>query len=253
MTSFEISLITLGFLVAGVLLGMGLQFPLPDHHLSPGAENTIKLGTGIVATMSALILGLLISSSKNSFDAVNSSIARDGAKVIELDYLLAGYGPETMPLRKKIKQTITARVQKLWPAKSGTDMSMDEMDKSTALLDLQRDIAEYSPRTPAQKSIIDRAQIISSELWQSRLLLIEQQQEPVPVVFVTLLVFWLTLLFLCIGLFAPRNLTVFSILTICALAISSAIFLILEMSHPLQGFIKVSNAPVLKALELMGR
>ena len=96
------------------------------------------------------------------------------------------------------------------------------------------------------------AQIIA-EIWQNRLLIMEQQQTPIPPVFLALLVFWLALLFMSFGLFAPRNTTVIALLLVCAFSASSAIFLILEMSHPLDGSIKVSSAPMVKALELIGQ
>jgi hypothetical protein len=99
MSSLEISLIVLGCLVAGTALGMWFQHKLPELHLSKESQETVKLGAGMIAIMSALILGLLVSSAKNSFDAMNTSIAQIGAKIIQLDHLLAEYGPEAQPLR----------------------------------------------------------------------------------------------------------------------------------------------------------
>ena len=106
MSSFEISLIALVCLVGGFLLGVWLQFLLPEHHLSDDSKDTVKLGSGMVATMSALILGLLVSSAKNSFDAVNLSIAQNGAKIVQLDHLLAEYGPETHAIRDQLKESV---------------------------------------------------------------------------------------------------------------------------------------------------
>lgn len=249
MNSLEISLITLGCLGGGTLLGMWFQYLLPEHHLSKSSQDTVKLGAGMVATMSALILGLLVSSAKSSFDAMNTSIAVNGAKLIQLDHLLAQYGPETKPIRVALKQSIAERVEKIWGGGGG----IQTVEKSTAMLDLQNQLHQLSPPTDGQKAILAQAQQIITEIWQNRLLMLEQQAAPVPVVFLVLLVFWLTLLFLSFGLFAPRNATVCSVLFVCAVSVSSAIFLILEMNHPLDGYIKVSSAPMLKALELMGR
>lgn len=88
---------------------------------------------------------------------------------------------------------------------------------------------------------------------QTRLLLVEQQQNELPSIFLVLLIFWLTGLFISFGLFAPRNGTVLAVLLICALSVSSAIFLVLEMNRPLDGFIKVSSAPLRKAVELISK
>ncbi|MGO8838020.1 MAG: hypothetical protein ACLQAH_04535 [Limisphaerales bacterium] len=120
MSSFEISLFVFLCLVAGFLLGMWLQFRLPDHHLSKESQDTIKLGAGMVATMSALILGLLVSSAKSSFDTVNTSIAQNGARIIQLDQLLAEYGPEARACRNQLKASVAERVEKVWGKSSST-------------------------------------------------------------------------------------------------------------------------------------
>lgn len=85
------------------------------------------------------------------------------------------------------------------------------------------------------------------------MLLIEQMQNELPRPFLVVLIFWLTMLFASFGLFAPRNGTVIAVLLICACSVSAAIFLVLEMNQPLEGSIKVSSAPMLKALEHLGR
>jgi hypothetical protein len=249
MSSLEISLIALGCLVAGVLLGMWFQYLLPEHHLSKESQETVKLGAGMIATMSALILGLLVSSAKSSFDAMSLSIAVTGAKIIQLDHVLAEYGPETKPLREQLKQSLAARIEKIWGAQGG----MLAVEKSTTIQETQQRLRELSPQTDWQKAILAQAQQLSTDVWQNRLLMVEQQQEPVPTVFLVLLVFWLTLLFASFGLFAPPNLTVFGVLLVCALSVASAVFLILEMSHPLDGYIKVSSAPLIKVLEMIGK
>ena len=252
MSSIAISFITLLCLVAGFCLGLWLQCRLPDHHLSKESQDTVKLGAGMVATMSALILGLLVSSAKSSFDAVNVSIAQNGACIIQLDRLLADYGPETGGIRDQLKNSVAERVAKVWGHAMPGESGLRAVEKSTAMLDLQSALRLLKPESELQKSVVSQAQQICSSIWANRLLILEEQQEPVPPVFLVLLIFWLALLFLSFGLFAPGNITVFSVLLVCAVSVSSAVFLILEMSHPLDGFIKVSSAPLLKALELIG-
>jgi len=253
MSSLEISLIVLLCLVAGVALGMWLQYLLPNHHLSKESQDTVKVGAGMVATMSALVLGLLVSSAKSSFDAVNFSIAQYGAKIIQFEQLLAQYGPETRAIRDQLKQSVAERVQKVWGKSSAGDSGLHAVERGTTIQELQASLRAMSPQNDAQKNLLTQCQQISNEVWQSRLLIMEQQQTPVPVVFLVLLVFWLTLLFTSFGLFAPRNTTVGAVLLVCAFSVASAVFLILEMSHPLDGIIRVSSAPLLKALELIGR
>ncbi len=253
MSSLAASLITLGCLIGGSLLGLAFQLLLPKHHLSKESQDTVKLGAGMVATMSALILGLLVSSAKSSFDNMNASISQSGAKIIQLDHLLADYGLETKPFRAQMKRSMAGRVRQIWAdSKTGAPGGLQAVEKSTAVLDIQSLLRELNPATESQKSILNQAQQILTDLWQRRLLVIEEQQQPVPAVFLALLIFWLTILFMTFGLFAPRNATVFAVLLVCALSVSSAVFLILEMSHPLDGCIRASNAPLVKALEVIG-
>ena len=118
---------------------------------------------------------------------------------------------------------------------------------------LQGKLRELTPKNDLQKSLLAQASQISSDVLQTRLLLMEGQQNTLPSPFLVLLISWLTGLFLSFGLFAPPNGTVLAVLLICALSVSSAIFLVLEMNRPLDGFIKASNAPLRKAVELIGK
>ena len=127
---------------------------------------------------------------------------------------------------------------------------METLDRPKAL---QATLRELTPRSDLQKSLLGQASQISSDVLQTRLLLVEQQQNELPPAFLVLLIFWLTGLFISFGLFAPRNGTVLAVLLICAFSVSSAIFLVLEMNRPLDGFIKASNAPLRKAVELIGK
>ena len=127
---------------------------------------------------------------------------------------------------------------------------METLDRPKAL---QAKLRELTPSNDLQKSLLAQASQISGDVLQTRLLLMEAQQNTLPPVFLVLLILWLTGLFISFGLFAPRNGTVLAVLLICALSVSSAIFLVLEMNRPLDGFIKASNAPLRKAVELIGK
>jgi len=253
MSSLEISFITVFCLIGGVVLGMGLQQLLPNHHLSKESQDTVKLGAGMVATMSALVLGLLVSSAKTSFDGVNISIAQNGVRIIQLDRLLAQYGPEARAVRDQLKSSVADRLKVIWNKSATGDSGLHAVEKSSSMLDLQASLRVLVPQTEFQRKLISQSEQICDDIWSSRLLAVEEQQEPLPNVFLVLLICWLTLLFLSFGLFAPKNITVGAVLFICATSVASAVFLILEMNHPLDGFIKVSSAPLIKAMELIGK
>ena len=127
------------------------------------------------------------------------------------------------------------------------------MESVDAAKTFQVKLRELTPKNDLQKSLLTQVSQIITDVLQTRLLLMEQQQNELPSSFLVLLIFWLTGLFISFGLFAPRNGTVLAVLLICALSVSSAIFLVLEMNRPLDGFIKVSSAPLRKAVELIGK
>jgi hypothetical protein len=252
MNSLTIALISAGCIFSGVLLGMRLRGLLPDHHLSNDSKEAVKLGAGMIATLSALILGLLVSSAKGTFDTMGSEITLAASKTVLLDRVLANYGPATKGAREQLRRSVAAGIEAVWPVKKTLVPGMTTFERANGMELVQAKLGELTPATDAQHQLLAQAQQIIRELLQFRWLLIEQTQNAMPVPFLVMLIFWLTMLHMSFGLFAPRNATVIVVLLICALSVSGAIFLILEMNHPLSGFIKVSSAPMLKALEHLG-
>jgi hypothetical protein len=253
MSSLTIALISAGCIFGGVLLGLLLQNLLPGHHLSNDSKETVKLGAGMIATLSALVLGLLVSSAKSNFDMVNAEVTQGAAKVIQLDRVLANYGPETKDARELLRRTVIAGIQTFWPEDKAAAAGMTAFERASGMEQVQAKLRELTPATDAQRQLFAQAQQISGELLQFRWLLIEQMQNALPKPFLVMVLFWLTMLHMSFGLFAPRNAMVIVVLLLCALSVSGAIFLVLEMNHPLSGFIKVSSAPMLKALEHLGQ
>jgi hypothetical protein len=92
-----------------------------------------------------------------------------------------------------------------------------------------------------------------NDLSQTRWLLVEEAQSQLPVPFLVILIFWLILLFVSFGLFAPRNSMALTVLFLVACSLSAAIFLVLELNQPMEGLMKVSNAPLRNAMQHMGQ
>ena len=115
MSPVAIALVVLACVFGGALLGMFLSTVLPEHHLSEGSKDVVKLVTGLIATLAALVLGLLVASAKSSFDAANEGFRQSAAKVILLDRTLAQYGPETKDVREMLRKGFAARIDQLFP------------------------------------------------------------------------------------------------------------------------------------------
>lgn len=253
MSSMTIALIVFIGIFGGALFGLFLSMALPQHHLSSESKETVKMGAGLVATMAALVLGLLVGSAKSSFDAMNTGLTEMGARIIMLDRVLAHYGPETKDVRNMIRGTVDTVVGQIWPEEKAGPVRLDVVEKSVGMDRIQAGIRALSPQDDTQRQLQSQALQISSDLAQLRWILIEQREKSLPTTFLVVLVFWLAMLFASFGMFAPRNATVITVLGISALSVAGALFIILEMNTPLEGMIKVSSAPLHKALEHLGK
>src|SRR5262245_34800327 len=114
MTSLSIGIISATCIFSGALLGMGLQRLLRGHHLSKEMEELVKVSAGIIATLTALVLGLLVSSAQSSFDEINTGIVQGSAKYILLDRALSRCGPGAQTVREQLKRTLAAGIETVW-------------------------------------------------------------------------------------------------------------------------------------------
>lgn len=252
-SSQTIFFISAGCIFGGALLGLLLSRLLPEDHLRDRSKATLKVVTGMIATLAALVLGLLISSANTFFDAVDTAVTHSAARVILLDRTLASYGPETKEAREQLRRTILSGIEMFWPKEKSEGPGLKAFERTTSMEELQAKIRELNPTTDVQRELRAEAEKFSGEMLEARWLLIAQAQHTLPATFLVVLLFWLTMLHTGFGVLAARNPTVISALMISALSVSGAMFLILEMYQPLDGMIKVSNAPLRKALELLGR
>jgi hypothetical protein len=232
---------------------MGLQRLLPGHHLTKETQDVVKLSAGTIATLTALVLGLLVSSAKASYDSTNAAVVQSGAKFVILDRALAAYGPETRPARDELRQVIAASIERAWPSQKTGVSVLSAIERSSGMEPLLDKLRELRPQNDAQRQILAQAQQIVGDLNNARWLLIEQAQNQLPLSLLLILVFWLGLLFVSFGLFAPPNATALAVLLVGACAVSAAIFLVLELNQPLDGLVKVSSAPYVKALQHLGQ
>jgi hypothetical protein len=248
-----VAAIILGFMLSGMMLGSYLRLVLPDDHTQADSKDILMTSAGMMATLIALIIGLLVTSAKGTYDDTTSSITQGGAKIITLDYYLSRYGPEAKEVRELLRQATASGIERIWPDESAQGADLTKMETATGMAEVYTKIRELSPQNDSQKYLQTQALQIGDYMMQSRWMLIEQSQTNLPRIFLVVLTFWLTVLFAQFGLLAPRNLTAKTALFVCALSVSGAIYLILELNNPLEGTIKVSSAPLHKALSLIGK
>lgn len=253
MSSLLISLIVFACVFGGALLGLLIRTKLPGHHLNGDAKEAMKLGAGLVATLTALVLGLLISSSKDTFDATNTMLTQGGAKILLMDRTLANYGPESQEVRDLLRDFLGSKIAKTWPNEIKNIPAGSFTGKSVNMEEIQAALWKLVPQTDIQRSLQAKAIEICDDLLHLRWMLFEQLQASLPTTFLIVLMFWSTILFACFGLLAPRNGTILAVFLVCSISVGGAIFLILEMEKPLSGAMKISGVPLVKTMERLGK
>lgn len=231
------------------LLGMLLRKVLPSDHLSDNSKSIVTLGMGLVGTVAALVLGLLIASANASYDAQSTALLQMSAKIISLDRTLALYGPEAKQPRQLLYNEVGHIIGRLWPE----DMSkMAQLAPAGGSDELYDAIAGLSPKDDRQKMLRSDALSMAMEISQARWLMFEQGTTMVSKPLVVVVVFWLIFIFLSWGLFAPFNGTVVATFLVAAVSVSAAILLVQEMYMPYAGILRISSDPLLAALAQLG-
>ncbi len=242
-TTFTAAIIS-GCLLAAVLVGMRLRRFLPEHHLNAETKDVVKLAMGLVATMSALLLGLLVSSAKGSYDTARTEVIQMAAKVTMLDRVLGLYGPDAAALRVQFHTALGAAIGQIWVQDSGP--AAPDVHEGDALFAA---IQSLEPRDDTQRALKAQASSLGVELAQLRTLLHAQSVASISRPLLIVVVLWLVIIFLSFGVLAPPNATAGTALVVSALAVTGAIFLILEMDRPFTGLIQISNEPLRNALK----
>jgi hypothetical protein len=250
-SAISIGLIVFALIFASALFAMFVRDALPEHHLSADSKDVVKLGIALIATMSALVLSLLVASAKSAFDTRSNQLVQTSVDIILLDRALARYGPETKDARSSLRNSIAAVVEQFWPAEGARPISIDLNAQPVEALAVK--IEELSPQNDMQRLLRSQALTTAQEIGRMRLLLFENLGTSIPLPFLMVLVFWLCIIFASFGLFAPRNTTVIAVLCVCALSVAGAIFLILELDRSFEGLLQVSGAPLRTALAQLGR
>jgi len=250
MNSTTVSLIVFACVFGGALLGILLHAVLPQHHLAADSKDIVKLGVGLVGTMAALVLGLLVASAKGSYDNQSTELTQMSANIALLDRGLALYGPETKETRALLRGAVVRILDQMWSKDGASSYPMAAPSGGEILYEK---IQGLSPKNDTQRSIQSQALSIAVDIGKTRWLMYAQQATSVSMPLLVVLVLWLTVIFISFGLFAPFNGTVVSSLLVSALAVSGAIFLILEMYSPYSGLIQISSAPLRAALAHLGQ
>jgi len=252
MAPIAISFLAFGLALVGILLGSVMQRLLPEGHLSSDSKDVVKLSMGVVATLAALVLGLLVASAKGTYDARESEINQITAYVILTDNLLAKYGNDAQAARVSLRQAIPRLVDRIWREGQSVPLESAPFKASAEGEAFYQRVQELQPSNDIQRGLKERVVQVTTDLAQARFLLFSHLGSSIPVPFLAVLLLWMIVLFAGFSLMAPANATTLASLVICALSVSGAIFLILELDQPFSGIMVIRSEPLINALPALG-
>lgn len=237
-------------LFGAVALGIISRRLLPEHHRSADTKDTVKLSMGLVATMTALLLGLLVASAKGSYDAARGNVSQMVAKVAFLDRVLNAYGPETREIRAQMRAMVQDAAERMWPgdAHSPSQLAPNTQGGDAVFLALQR----LTPQDDTQRNLKTIASTLFVELAQLRSLLYVQTVPSISRPMLVIVILWLVLIFFSFAVLAPSNSTATLALLVSAASVCGALFLILELDRPFAGLLQIPSAPLRSALASLG-
>ncbi len=245
MNPTTVALLALLLMVAGAGAGVLLRRILPDDHLDTHAKDIVRLGAALVATITALVLGLLVNSSHSFFEIQRSDVRRVAADLILLDAILDNYGPPALETRKMLRESTALFIDQVWNDDLTPFTYSPLGSKAHQLFD---SIANLPTATQLQRTLHDQAIATVLRIAQARLDLYERSRAHLPTPILYVLMFWLTALFASFSLFSPLNPTSIAALVLVALCASAALLLILEMERPFTGLMQVPPKALITAL-----
>jgi hypothetical protein len=239
-----VGLLTFTVIVSGVLAGLACGERLPPQHTSIETKSVVQVSMAVVGTVSALVLGLLVSNANSSFTARANEVTALSADIVRLDHFLRRYGPEAEPAREALRRYAALKTDDLFPVASGSAIRVDNPATNELLDQVEDLLLALHPSDPHQQWILTQSLQFAADIGAARWLLAQQSGQGTPTPFLILVVFWLTLLFASFALFAPHNLTARLTLVLCAFAVSGAVEMILELEQPFAGIVEISPVPM---------
>jgi hypothetical protein len=251
LNAIAVSVVAFVIMLCGAAAGIVLRRTLPTHHLNDHSKDVVRLGSALIATLSALVLGLLITSAKNSYDIQRNEIRQIAAKLVLLDGELERYGPEARTARDLQRQAIGPLIDRIWGERAVKSSSGAPYRPGTEGQLVYAAIEGLAPQNDVQRNLKFKALQTMGSITESRVLLFEQSDAGLPIHLLVVLVFWLTILLASFTLFSTVNPTGGVALAIIALSASGAIYLILELNHPFGGLMQIPSDSLRNALGVL--
>jgi hypothetical protein len=233
------------------LLAIAVRRHIPAQHMEGDSKDVVKLILGLIATLTALVLGLLISTGYSAYQVQQTEVQQLGVHLFQVDRSLALFGPETRGQRDELRKMVTRLVLRVWPTEGAATPASGNLQQEGE--NLFGGIAALTPKSELQRLAQSRVLQLLENIGQIRQIMILQSQAELSRPILVALLFWVTALFGGFGVLARFNVTVITALFIGSLSIAGTVFLIVEMSQPYSGWVQISSAPLHAVLAQMGQ
>ena len=150
-------LIVLASLFCSAMFGMRIGRILPEHHLTDQTKGVITVSTGMIGTLTAFFLGLLIAAASSSFSTKNQEVVNIGADVIEMDHLLRRYGPEAQGSRDLLRRYTAMKTQDFFPEGTTKLPNLNNPRTNALLEELQDKLVALDPSNVNQRWLQSQA------------------------------------------------------------------------------------------------
>jgi len=237
--------------VGAALLGRRVRRYIPQDHLSADSRDAVKLAMGLVATMTALVLGLLVSSAKEGYDTKRNEVIQMAAKIAFLDRVLTVYGREAARARGELRDAVADAVRRIWPTDQGGRVELAPNQEAGDAVFVT--VEQLSPHDDAQRALKGQVTTLLVDVSQLRLLLVAQSIPSISKPMLIILVSWLVVILFGFSVIAPPNATTTLALVASAFSVACAIFLILELDQPFRGLIQIPSQPITNALNHLAK
>jgi len=258
MKAIVISFAIFAILFVVSLLGMAYRKFLTQHHLSQESkEFVLTVGLELAGVIAAFVLALAVTGAQSTFNEQRSELIEESAKIVFLQQILVDYGPESNQAINVLRQSLVNTIEEYWPGVANNGKARDANIEANMTQDktLYEKVLSLKPQSDSQNILKQKALELSFNLEQSSDLLQLQQVKSIPVSFLivmTLLVAWFIFIFFSLGIYAPLNSTVIFMLALSALSVGIAFFIIIDLSLPFEGVLRMPSAPLTEALDYLG-
>lgn len=254
MQTVIISSVIFAIVFIASLFGAFYRRHLTEHHLMPESRDfVLSLGLDLATVIAAFVLALMVTGAQANFNERRSELTEISSKIILFNQIMVDYGPETKEARLVLRNSLANTIYEYWPDENAAfDMKEGKLTEDQSLYG---EIIALKPGNYSQRILREKALDLSFELEETRNLLVIQKTKNIPQTFlvvIALLVFWFMFIFFSLGIYAPSNSTVILMLLLAALSVAIAFFIIIDMSLPFSGVLRIPSDILIETLEYIG-